>query len=863
MIKKTYIINLLRRQDKHAHMVQELQKFKENNPTYDLSPSFFPAIDGEKLDNESYSFSTASWSDPNSGKSITKGEIGCALSHYNIWLDIVNNYSDNSLFLILEDDVIFLDNFVQNFTSAINSIKIPFDLIYLHRKPLNLSAEKSISDSVNICAKSYWTCAYAITLSCAKKLVNSSFLSNIIPVDEFLPIMYNCKVNQFEKLFESNEKITALAIKSPLLKLTSNAFSDSETFHSNSHFNPFEAPQTNLYIVYSGEKSPRFESNCKIYGLTIIYTESSYSKIKECIEQLNQINPNCLVLLIITNNPIQSILPIAPPSEIIEKYNSMKFPIVTIGYNHSSSNPLILLSTIDPLLMILSQALTLSSNLPLQTILMINHSTQPESISIDEQKIFLPIINSSKIAFNHKASRVISSLSTPCIIISSDPHSNIITNRIENYTGSGWNEHYGSTQTKNPLPNPLPLIYLSIYHKGNPAVLRAKDISYPKELLLINIHKNELSQSDITNFIQSNAEYYFFISDSSVLTNPNVLYELLEKDKDVISPLIRKPNEAWSNFWGDLDQKGYYKRSEDYFNLLNRERLGCWNVPYVTGVYLIKRHVLINNDLLEKNNSIDLDMRICHNLREKNILMYMINNNEYGYIEEIETPINNFVSDPQELTLYDVLTKKSDWERKYLHRDFYSNLNTLSNISYKEICPDIYSFPIFSLEFCSEMIKRMEALGKWSAGKDSHIDERLGKNHYEPVPTKDIQFFQIQWDKQWEYIVMTYIAKVISLKYSFYKTKGVNLGFVVRYKPDEQAELSLHHDASTVTINVALNKGGGVDYDGGGCYFQRQNVQVVNQDIGMGLLHPGRLTAYHKGLKTTSGIRYILVSFIN
>ena len=32
-----------------------------------------------------------------------------------------------------------------------------------------------------------------------------------------------------------------------------------------------------------------------------------------------------------------------------------------------------------------------------------------------------------------------------------------------------------------------------------------------------------------------------------------------------------------------------------------------------------------------------------------------------------------------------------------------------------------------------------------------------------------------------------------------------NLNFVVRYKPDEQPLLRPHHDASTFTINVALN----------------------------------------------------------
>ena len=37
------------------------------------------------------------------------------------------------------------------------------------------------------------------------------------------------------------------------------------------------------------------------------------------------------------------------------------------------------------------------------------------------------------------------------------------------------------------------------------------------------------------------------------------------------------------------------------------------------------------------------------------------------------------------------------------------------------------------------------------------------------------------------------------------------MNFMVRYRPDEQPFLKPHHDSSTYTINVALNKVG-VDY---------------------------------------------------
>ena len=38
------------------------------------------------------------------------------------------------------------------------------------------------------------------------------------------------------------------------------------------------------------------------------------------------------------------------------------------------------------------------------------------------------------------------------------------------------------------------------------------------------------------------------------------------------------------------------------------------------------------------------------------------------------------------------------------------------------------------------------------------------------------------------------------------------MNFVVRYHPDEQAFLRPHHDASTYTINIALNRAG-IDFE--------------------------------------------------
>lgn len=55
--------------------------------------------------------------------------------------------------------------------------------------------------------------------------------------------------------------------------------------------------------------------------------------------------------------------------------------------------------------------------------------------------------------------------------------------------------------------------------------------------------------------------------------------------------------------------------------------------------------------------------------------------------------------------------------------------------------------------------------------------------------------------------------------------------FAVRYRADEQASLRPHHDASTYSIDIALNRKG-VDYEGGGVRYIRYNCTVPADQIG-------------------------------
>jgi len=206
------------------------------------------------------------------------------------------------------------------------------------------------------------------------------------------------------------------------------------------------------------------------------------------------------------------------------------------------------------------------------------------------------------------------------------------------------------------------------------------------------------------------------------------------------------------------------------------------------------------------------------------------------------------------ITIYDIDNRK--WEEKYIHPEYIKNKEDLKSICF-EPCGDLFLFPLFTREFCNEIIENCNHLNQWSDGKNDKIDPRIGT--YENVPTQDIHLKQIRFEKQWEKIVFTYVAPIATLVYSRYKTKGINISFVVKYSMNGQTFLEPHHDSSTYTINICLNS----DFEGGGCHFLRQDFTLNNKGIGYATMHPGRLTHYHEGLHITDGERYILVCFIN
>lgn len=192
-----YLINLKRRPLRRRRMLASLKEMG-------ISVKLLDAVDGKSLTDRQVRDMgikmLPGYNDPYGKRPLTMGEIGCFLSHYLIWQEMINN--GLSQVLILEDDVRFEPNFRNQLRGLLMeattlSNRYRWELIYIGRKRFHSKSMEMVPGaSVLAWADyTYWTLGYAISLSGARKLVSAKPLEKMIAVDEFLPIMFNRHTN--------------------------------------------------------------------------------------------------------------------------------------------------------------------------------------------------------------------------------------------------------------------------------------------------------------------------------------------------------------------------------------------------------------------------------------------------------------------------------------------------------------------------------------------------------------------------------------------------------------------------------------------------------------------------------------------
>lgn len=904
---KIFIINLKRDNEKREKMKNKLDKLN-------IKYEFFQAIDGINTKHDGV---YTGWVDSYHNRYITKGEVGCSLSHYRIWEKIITENIETAI--ILEDDVEVLDN---NFIEKAKNIDSnTYDLLYLSRKKIIGEIEKSINDDIAIASPSFWTCAYAVTLSGAKKLKNDIFFDNIITLDEYVPYLYSNTYNKhLDSVYGDISKITALAFKNNLLKPEGHAFQVSSTYFSP----PCETYRDDIILVTvatdMNDALKRYISSCKqfgfnpvILGLGTVWNGGDMEKgpgggqkvilLQEYINSLD-ITDNKLIVFtdsydLICNNNINKLIETYKSNfenKIVFASETSCWPVKSlekvypnIDKPNKYLNSGVFIGYLNDIKNLIEQEIKPHEDDQLYyTKKFLNNQ---DKIVLDyENRLFL-CLNCDENSYNINKSKsllICKNNNIPCFLHGNGPSKiKRRLNDIGNYTCNYYNSIYGYKNI-NKVVNYQPDITIIFEEIINPCldvVNGLCNIEYPREKIkfiylynkkpvqkIIDLfksnNKNIILDQDLNVITRDNIVLYeridhnsilqiidkiegekvFYINSECNLKNKHILNLLLSENKHFIGPVLKNASSLYSNFWGDLGDNNYYKRSHNYIDIIENREQSCWNVPYVGYCYLIDQSLFTIRNLLENSDKgSGYDMALCYNMRKNNIFMYALNTEFFGN-QTGETGQKDV--DIRDIKLTDFKEYTELWEEKYLHNSFYKNaiMNEIGN--------NVCKIQIFNETFCNEIIDIANKKGSWSKGGEKYYDKRLGaqENH----PTQDIHLNEIGLEDMWKWIVDTYISKLVWNKYSF-SYKNINISFVVKYDMSGQRELKSHHDSSTFTVNLCLNN----EFEGSGCHFIKDDFKCVNKDIGSIILHPGKLTHYHKAMPLTGGTRYIMVSFIN
>lgn len=256
-----FVISLARRPDRRERMRSSLWEME-------ISGRVVDAVDGRTL-NSSVMRSLGvdllpGYRDPYSGRTLTKGEVGCFLSHHSVWEEVVAR--GLAQVMVFEDDVRFQSNFkgrLERLMEEVEAQKLPWDLIYLGRKQVNPEKEVAVPGlpGLVVAGYSYWTLAYVLSLAGARKLLASRPLHRMLPVDEFLPIMFDQHPNEQYKAHFWPRDLRAFSAR-PLLAEPTHFAGDAEWLSDTETSSPWDDDSGRL-VSWSGShktlRGPRLD----------------------------------------------------------------------------------------------------------------------------------------------------------------------------------------------------------------------------------------------------------------------------------------------------------------------------------------------------------------------------------------------------------------------------------------------------------------------------------------------------------------------------------------------------------------------------------------------------------------------------
>lgn len=205
-------INLNKRVDRKNHILHEFQQSKDKFLKYNVV--FHEAIDGTKIDYNvsplisQFAKNTIEKSEKEHGHDMTLGGLGIISSTYNIWTSLYKPC------LIIEDDVIFEDDFTNKLNQCLNDLPEKWDILYLgyHNDP----RIKHFKNNLYTANKVYGLFGYILNPKSYQKIINTTF-----------PCDYQIDTDLHRK---SDYKLDCFVVHPPIIKSSGYFHSDIQIY---------------------------------------------------------------------------------------------------------------------------------------------------------------------------------------------------------------------------------------------------------------------------------------------------------------------------------------------------------------------------------------------------------------------------------------------------------------------------------------------------------------------------------------------------------------------------------------------------------------------------------------------------------
>jgi len=177
-------------------------------------------------------------------------------------------------------------------------------------------------------------------------------------------------------------------------------------------------------------------------------------------------------------------------------------------------------------------------------------------------------------------------------------------------------------------------------------------------------HMIKLKEEAMTAARKMWADYVWFVDCDVFFTNDQILNLLIAQEKTLVAPMLESLG-AYSNYWCGMKADYYYQRTEEYMPILERKKVGCFEVPMIHSCILLDLREeeslgLTFDPTKQENYNGPVDDIISFAISSKlsGVRMYVSNVEPFGFImfpqeadKQLEDDFEQLISVKTEITV--------------------------------------------------------------------------------------------------------------------------------------------------------------------------------------------------------------------